>query len=160
MKRSYSLFATVLFIIAAALYFLYPTDENRIRKTIKGGASAVMAEDIDGVMEYVSYNYNDRYGNNYLLLKKRLQNIFRRLDDIDIERNIVKISVKEKLAEVELSVRVLATPSSGPSPDGFERAYLIGDAGEAADLKITLEKSSYKWLITEVDGLYGKGVVY
>jgi hypothetical protein len=72
------------------------------------------------------------------------------LNDIKIERTITKISVRENFAEAELDVRVIAS-------EGEHRGYIIGDAGQAAAIKIFFEKSSYKWLITKVEGVFEKG---
>ncbi len=151
MRKRYSLFAAVLFMCAAAVYWFYPTDENRIRKIIRKSERAIIAEDIDGLMDSISYNYTDDYGNSYLTLKRRFVTVFKRLSDIDIERNIIRISVADKRAETELEVRVIASSPSDPSKSA--REYIIGDAGRAQTIKVFLEKSPHKWLITGVGGV-------
>lgn len=135
--------------VAVVVYIFYPTDEKRVRKIISNSEEAIISEDIDRLMEFVSYNYRDDYGNSYLLLKKRMQSVFGHLDDIKIERNIVKISVKDSDAEAELSVRVSVS-------EGEDRVYIIGDAGMAQTIKVFFKKSPYKWLITEVEGMFDK----
>lgn len=153
MKKRYGIFATVVFFFVAAVYLFYPTDENRIRKTIRESEQAFTSEDADKLMELVSYNYRDALGNNYLRLKKTLQTVFRRLDEIDIERSIKGISVEGKRAEAELDVRVIASSSSRAGRSDYDRAYILGDAGEAARIKVLFEKPSYTWLIMSVEGV-------
>ncbi len=147
MRRQYIFFSALLFLCAIVVYTLYPTDEKRIRKIINKSEKAIISEDVDKLMEFISYNYRDDYGNGYLQLKKTFQTAFKHLNNIDIERNIIKISVKDTLAEAELSIRVLAS-------EGEERGYIIGDAGNAKTIKVFFEKSPYKWLITKVDGVF------
>lgn len=149
MKRRYSFFPVLLFVCAVLFYIFYPSDENRIRRIINSCGKAAASEDIDKFMESVSYNYRDDHGNNYLVLKKRLETAFKRLDNIDIEKNIRKISVSGSLAEADLLVRVLASK-------GGETGYIIGDAIEAQKIKIFFTKTSYNWLITKVEGITGK----
>ena len=139
--------------VAVVIYIFYPTDEKRVRKIISNSEEAIISEDIDKLMEFVSYNYKDDYGNSYLLLKKRMQSVFGRLDDLEIERNIIKISVKNSDAEAELSVRVSVS-------EGEDRVYIIGDAGMAQTIKVFFKKSPYKWLITEVEGMFNAEMHY
>jgi hypothetical protein len=153
MKKRYGIFATVVLFFVVAIYLFYPTDENRIRKTIRESEQAFTSEDSDKLMELVSYNYRDAFGNNYLRLKKTLQTVFRRLDEIDIERSIKGISVEGKRAEAELDVRVIANSSSRAGRSDYDRAYILGDAGEAARIKVLFEKPSYTWLIMSVEGV-------
>lgn len=147
MKRRYIFFFALLLLCTIIIYVFYPTDENRIRKIINNSEKAIISEDVDKLMGFISYNYMDDYGNGYLKLKKTFLTVFKRLNDIDIERNIIKISVKDKLAEAELLIRVLAS-------EGEERGYIIGNAVNAKTIKVFFEKSPYKWLITKVEGVF------
>ena len=153
MKSRKHLFSALLFICAVLAYVLYPTDENRIRKTLTNAGESVASEDIDGVMKFISFNYADDFGNNYLMLRKTLQSVFKRLDGIDIEKSIIKISVGDKKAESELSVRVAASASLGSQGNETDKGYIIGDAVDAAKIKVYFEKSLNKWLINRVEGL-------
>ena len=143
-RRYISLFG-LLFICAVAIYLFYPTDEKRIREVINNCEEAIVSEDIDELMKLLSYNYMDDYGNSYLQIKGKMQTVFRRLNEIEVERDIVKISIAEDHAEAELSVRVIAS-------EGEDRGYIIGNAGTADRIKVFFEKSPYKWLITKVEG--------
>ncbi len=149
MKRRYVFILTLLLLFIIIIYVFYPSDENRIRKTISSSEKAVISEDIDRFMESVSFNYQDDYGNNYLRLKKILQTSFKRLSDIGIEKNIRKISVNDPFAEVTILIRVTAS-------DGHETGYIMGDAIDAKQISVFLQKSSYKWLIVKVEGVIDK----
>ncbi|UCF87029.1 MAG: hypothetical protein JSV71_05990 [Nitrospiraceae bacterium] len=160
MKRRYSIIATTIFFFVVAVYLLFPTDENRIRKTIRKSEQAFTSEDVERIMELVSYNYSDAFGNNYLRLKKALQTVFKRLDDIDIKKTIRGITIEGKRAETELDVRVIASPSSRAGRSEYDRGYILGDAGEAVRIKVFFEKPSYTWLITGVEGIDEKQRIF
>lgn len=147
MKRWIVIFLTLSVLCLISIYVLYPTDERRIIRIINNSEDAIVEKNIDKLMEYVSYNYRDDYGSSYIQIKKILQTVLSRLNDIKIERTITKISLRENFAEAELDVRVIAS-------EGENRGYIIGDAGQAAAIKIFFEKSSYKWLIIKVEGVF------
>lgn len=149
-KRHISLPA-LLFLCVVVIYIFYPTDEKRIRRVINNSEEAIVSEDINKLMEFISYNYRDDYGNGYLQIKKTMQAAFKRLNDIEVERDIIKISVNESFAETELSVRVIASENK-------DRGYIIGDAGNPATIKVFFEKSPHKWLITKVKGVFNETV--
>lgn len=156
MKRRLVFISFAVFLLAALLYFFYPTDQNRIRTTIRKCVKAIEAEDIDLFMKNVSYTYYDTYGNSYLTLKKNLEKAFQRLDAIGVEKNIRRITVTENSAEAEIHVRVIA----GRAPRGtgeheIDREYIIGDAVNAEPLFVYFEKATYSWLITQVKGEAG-----
>ena len=146
-KNRLTFVLAALILCAAAVYIFYPTDEKRIIRVINNSEDAIVEKNIDKLMEYVSYNYRDDYGASYIQIKKILQTVLSRLNDIKIERTITKISLRENFAEAELDVRVIAS-------EGENRGYIIGDAGQAAAIKIFFEKSSYKWLIIKVEGVF------
>jgi len=147
------IFLLILFLSLILLFVLYPTDEKRIRKIINNAEKAIASENIDKLMEVISFNYKDDYGNGYLQIKKTMEMVFKRLNGIEIEKNIIKISVKEDSAEAELSVRVNAS-RHGEATEGEEKGYVIGDAGKAETIKVFFENSPHKWLITKVEGVF------
>lgn len=147
MKLRRYIFPLILLLSLILLFVLYPTDERQIKRIISNAEKAIVSEDIVQLMEFISYNYSDAYGNGYLHIKKTMQNVFTHLNNIETERNINKISVKESYAEAELSVRVTAS-------EGGSRGYIVGDAGKAETIKVFFEKSPHKWLITKVEGVF------
>ncbi len=147
--KTYILIAAAILLGIIGFKIFYVTEEDRIRNLIAKSEAAVVDKDIDGLMDSVSFNYMDKYGNSYLGLKKSLESVFRNFDIIDIERTIKNISINYTLAEVELSVRVLVS-------SGEEKGYILGDAGTPQLITIVLEKPSNKWLIIRVEGLFDK----
>jgi hypothetical protein len=133
-----SLFSVIIILV------FYPTERKRIKNVINNAERSIIEEDIDALMKNISYNYIDGYGNNYLLLKKRTQMIFRRFDDIEIEKRFKDILINGKEAEVLITTDVMAS-------EGSERGYIIGDAVNPGMVKVYLEKSPHKWKIRRVD---------
>jgi hypothetical protein len=140
-------------LCSLVIFILYPTDEKRIIKIIKSVEEAAISKDIDKFMGYISYNYSDDYHNGYIQIKEIIRTGFNRLDDMEIERNIDKISVNENLAEAELSVRVITSI-------GEERGYIIGDAVNGEKVRVFLEKSTQRWFIKKVDGVFNEKTYY
>jgi hypothetical protein len=132
--------------IAAAVYFIFPSDESRIKKLFKQGSRAIEEEDLDSVMSKVSFNYRDEYGLTYLYLKESMKSVFHQMRDIKIEYENLEISVEEKTATADMDVRVLATV-------GSDTGYILGDLPNPVHLKFTLEKERTKWLVTKTEGL-------
>jgi hypothetical protein len=52
----------VLILSPLIIYFLWPSDESRIKKLFREGAKAIELEKIDDVMSKVSFNYTDDHG--------------------------------------------------------------------------------------------------
>lgn len=140
------IFLAVLFIVLVLIYVFYPTDKKRIKNVIENSTEAITEEDMDGLMEHISFNYRDDYGGGYLVLKKRMEKGFARFDDIDITADIMRVSVEGEKAEAELKLNVIAS-------EGTDRGYVIGEAGSHEDIRIYLEKSPYEWKIIKIEGV-------
>ncbi len=163
MGRKHLLGILFLAILSAALIliFFWPSDERRIKKFFKEGASAVESEDLDGVMSKFSYNYRDDYGMTYFYVKEVLKREFEKLSDIKVEYGSLRIRIlragtltgnKETLASdratVEAEVRVLATI-------GTETGYILGDPKSPLTLRFTLDKEQMRWRLVMVEGFRG-----
>ena len=146
MKRPWFLLLVFLTIVIICILVFFPSDKKRIWKVIVASEKAIIDEELDGLMENISYNYRDEYGGTYLLIKRRMQSVFKRLDNIDTEVQLVKISVDKKQAEAEINVRVTASHGEG-------RSYIVGDPVNWQIMKIYLEKSPYAWEVIKVKGL-------
>lgn len=135
----------ILIALAAVLVAVfYPSEKKRINKVLKACRESVLHEDVGQLMEQISYNYRDDYGSSYLVLKKRAEMIFSRLSDFDITADVMNITVDSEQAEAHLKVNIIATE------DG-RRGYYIGDAVEASDIRVLLEKSPYEWKVISID---------
>ena len=136
----------LLIISPVLIYFLWPSDESRIKKLIKEGAAAVEKKEVDNVMSKVSFNYQDDRGMTYILIKKILESQFKTMSGIKIEYENLKIEVKEKLTTAEFDLLVIATI-------GNQTGYIIGDLKTPARIKLFLEKERVSWLVIKTEGL-------
>lgn len=144
-KKSIVLLLLII-LIPLILYFLWPSDESRIKKLFKEGSQAIEKEDLDAVMSKVSFNYRDEHGLTYLYMKNSMRSVFQQMDDIKIEYENLKIKVNDSNATAEMDVSVIATM-------GNETGYIVGDAAKPVHLKFTLNKERTKWLITNTEGM-------
>jgi hypothetical protein len=144
-KKSIALLM-LLIISPVIIYFIWPTDENRIRKLFKEGAKAVEARKVDDVMSKVSYNYTDLHGLSYIALKQGMEREFQAMSNIRIEYDITQLEVRDKAATAEMDVRVIASY-------GADTGYVVGDAARPAHLIFSLEKGPTGWLISSCGGL-------
>lgn len=146
MSRKTTICLVILIISPVIIYFLWPSDESRIRKLFREGAKAVEQEKIDEVLAKVSFNYTDEHGLSYLFIKEGITKLFQNMDNIKVEYEITRIEVKEKAAIAELNLRVLATR-------GNDTGYIAGDLSKPFPMKFFLEKERTTWLVTKTEGL-------
>ena len=146
MSKKSAILLFLLIISPVLIYFLWPSDESRIKKLIKEGAAAVEKEEIDNVMAKVSFNYQDNHGFTYILLKRVFEGQFKRMSGIKVEYENLKIEVKDKSASVSFDLRVIATI-------GNDTGYIIGDLKTPARIKLFLEKERTTWLVIKTEGL-------
>jgi hypothetical protein len=146
MSRKTIILLLILFILPLVIYFLWPSDETRIKKVFREGSQAIEKKDLDAVMSNVSFNYTDEYGFNYLYIKESLKRVFQQMGDLDIEYENLIITVTDKAAKAEMDVRVVATI-------GNERGYILGDLPNPLHLTFSLEKERTKWLVTKTEGM-------
>jgi hypothetical protein len=144
-KKSIALL-TLLFLAPVIVYFLWPSDEARIRKLFSEGAHAIEERKVDDVMSRVSFNYTDDNGLSYLYLRKLMEKVFGEVEDISVEYDIKKISVSDEGATAEVDVRVAAT--RGP-----DTGYILADGARPLHIRFTLDKERMKWLIIRTEGL-------
>ena len=146
MSRKSIIILLIFILVPLILYFLWPTDESRIKKLFKEGSQAIEKEDIDGVMSKVSYNYRDEYGLTYLYIKEYMKRFFHQMSDIKIEYKNLKINITDKTATADMDVRVIATI-------GSDTGYILGDLPRPVHVTFTLEKEKVRWLIVKTEGL-------
>lgn len=146
MSKKTIAFLFLLILSPIVIYFLWPTDEVRIKKLIKNSISAIEKEEPDRVMSAISFNYQDDYGLSYLLLKKLLVEQFSRLSGIEVEYENLTIRINKENADARLDIRVIASL-------GNDRGYFLGDIKEPAHIELDLEKGPMKrWLIIRASG--------
>jgi len=146
MSRKTIILLLFLFILPLVIYFLWPSDEARIKKLFREGSKAIEKKDLDAVMSKVSYNYTDEYGFNYLYIKESMKRVFQQMGDLDIEYENLTITIADKAAKADMDVRVVATI-------GNERGYILGDLPNPVHLTFSLEKERTKWMVTKTEGM-------
>ena len=146
MSKKTIAFLFIVIVIPVIIYFLWPSDESRIKKLFKEGSQAIEKEDLETVMSKVSFNYRDEHGLTYLYLKELMKTVFKQMDDIKIEYENIEIDVHDKTATTDMDVLILATK-------GDTTGYILGDLSEPAHLTFTLEKERTKWLVIKTEGL-------
>ena len=146
MSKKSIILLSLIIVLPVILYFLWPSDESRIKKLFKEGSKAIEKKDIDASMSKISYNYTDEYGLTYLLIKESMKSVFQRMNDIKIEYENLNIKVDDEKATADMDVRIIATI-------GNDTGYILGDLPKPAHLRFTLEKERTKWLVTKTEGL-------
>jgi len=146
MSRKSIIVVIILIMAPVIIYFLWPSDESRIRKLFREGAKAIEQENIDKVMAKVSFNYTDEYGLTYLYIKEVMTRVFQRMEGIKVEYEITLIDIKDARATAELDIRVIAS-------QGNDTGYALGDAASPVHMTFTLEKQRTTWLVTRTVGL-------
>lgn len=136
----------LLILAPVIIYFLWPSDESRIKKLFREGAKAIEQEKIDDVMSKVSFTYTDKQGLAYITIKEGMSRVFQQMSGIKIEYEIKTISVKGTAATADLDLRVIASY-------GADTGYVVGDAAEPAHMKFFLEKERTTWLVAKTEGL-------
>lgn len=146
MSRKSIALLTLIFVVPVIVYFLWPSDEARIRTLFREGAHAIENRNVGDVMSKVSFSYTDEHGLSYLYLKKLMERAFKEVKDIHVSYDITKLNITDGKATAEVDVRVVATR-------GDERGYILGDAGRPLHITFTLDKERTEWLITRTEGL-------
>lgn len=146
MSKKSIAFLLLLFILPIIIYFLWPSDEVRIRKLIREGAAAIEREELDAVMQKVNLAYRDDYGLNYIALKRFMSRWFETTGDIDVSYERLRIDIKDRTATAVMYVRVAATAGGG-------KGFFIGDPREPERLKLSLVKERTRWSVIKSEGV-------
>jgi hypothetical protein len=141
-------FISLAFLILSSLviYFLWPSDESRIKKLFREGAEAIEQKKTEDVMAKVSFNYRGEDGLTYLLIKEGMGRFSREMSAIKIEYEIKNITVKDASAIADLDIRVIASY-------GKDTGYAVGDAAKPAHMRFFLEKERARWLVHRTEGI-------
>lgn len=146
MSKKTVIFLVVLILSPLIIYFLWPSDEYRIRKLFREGAKAIEKEKIDDVMSRVSFNYTDDNGLSYIAIKEGMGRVFQQMSGIKVEYKIKNITIRNTSASADLDIRVIASY-------GQDTGYTVGDAAEPAHMKFYLEKERASWLVSKTEGI-------
>lgn len=138
---------SVLIVGMIIVISLLPSEKKRVRKILMKSRDAVIAEDIDALMDNVSFNYSDDHGGSYLQVKNIAEKAFSVYDDFDLLIDIMSMSVDEDRAKAGIKVSMIAS-------DGDTRGYLLGNAGGPQDVQVYFEKGPYEWKIERIESAW------
>ena len=98
------LFITLLSCLLLAACSSEPSSpEQQVRQTLSAMETAAQERSMSNFMRYIADNYSDQEGNNKDALRRSLQILFLRNQNINIFTLVRSIDVKNGLAKVEIS---------------------------------------------------------
>ena len=122
-------------------------NEPLVHLTLLAGIEAAMAEDLDESVRFISPNYHDNVGFNFILMRKLLERAYEEFDQPQIElAEPPVIQIKGSKAVAMTQVRLTATYQG-------RRNYLLGDQDESNTIFIMLERFSGSWKVSQIEGL-------
>lgn len=133
-------------VIVLVAWIFWDSGERDIRKLLAAGEVAVEAEDIQTTMSYVSRQYIDEIGLNYLAVRRVLGWAFNRFDGFDVRLHDISIAIDGDRAVASGQLQVLVL-SQG------ETAYLVAESGAPDLVTITLVKQRLTWKVMSVNGI-------
>lgn len=143
----------IVLAIAGAYYLFRPGDDpSQIKALFDEMTEASGSKDIDGTMEGFSFQYKDRYGVSYPVLKKLIGDAYKKFDRIEASYSGLDAVIGEdvngtNIASVNVDVVVKGIKSD-------DTQWLIGSEDSPDNITVTLEKSTLGgWKITEVEGV-------
>ena len=122
-------------------------DEELVRLTLLAGIEAAMAEDLDESVRFISPNYHDNVGFNFILMRKLLERAYEEFDQPQIElAEPPVIQIKGSKAVAMAPVRLTAIYQG-------RRNYLLGDQNKSNTIFIVLDRSTGSWKVSQIEGL-------
>lgn len=122
-------------------------NEPLVHLTLLAGIEAAMAEDLDESVRFISPNYHDNVGFNFILMRKLLERAYEEFDQPQIElAEPPVIQIKGSKAVAMTQVRLTATYQG-------RRNYLLGDQDNANTIFIMLDRSTNSWKVSQIEGL-------
>jgi len=126
---------------------LFPSDEERIRRTLYAGKEAIEREDLEGVMKHVSFRYRDGNGFTYLRVKAIFARIFEDFDEIKIHIRKMEVEIPKR----RLGKAILLAWGTARGSDGV--GYIVGSGQEPSKVVIFLEKGRGGWKVIRAEGV-------
>jgi hypothetical protein len=122
-------------------------DERLIRLTLEAGSAAVMAEDIEESVRFISPNYRDSLDFDFNLIRRLIERAYEEFDQPLIELAESPISqINGFQAVVQTQMKLTAIYNN-------RRNYLIGDRIDPNNITLLLDKSANGWKVSQIKGL-------
>ena len=122
-------------------------DERLIHLTLEAGSAAVMAEDIEESVRFISPNYRDNLGFDFTLIRHLIERAYEEFDQPLIELAESSVSqINGFQAVVQTQMKLTAVYNN-------RRNYLIGDRINPNNIILLLDKSANGWKVSQIKGL-------
>ncbi|UCB57036.1 MAG: hypothetical protein JSV30_00095 [Candidatus Omnitrophota bacterium] len=144
--------AIVLFIgliLFSAIKSILEGEEGRLRRLIYSAKRAIEKEDLIRSIFYVSFDYQDKYGNDRSRLFLIGKGLVAEYDNISIKITELEIDIKGENALVEIEALAYG-----------QRQGLEVIEYDKAKLKVHFKKEEGKWKIIELEFLQPEDILY
>ncbi|UCD88487.1 MAG: hypothetical protein JSW04_08400 [Desulfobacterales bacterium] len=122
-------------------------DERLVQLTLEAGSAAVMAEDLEESVRFISPNYHDSLGFDFNLIRRLIERAYEEFDQPLIELAGSQVSQIEGFqAVVQTQMKLTAIYNN-------RRNYLIGNRIEPNIIRLLMVKSANGWKVSQVKGL-------
>jgi hypothetical protein len=122
-------------------------DEQLLRLTMEAGMAAVLSEDLDESVRFISANYRDNLGFDVYFMKKLLERAYKEFDKPRLELTqppVIQVEGNRALVRAQLRLTAVYRGS---------RSYLLGDQDSTNDILLVLDKSGSGWELFRIEGL-------
>ncbi len=121
--------------------------EKLLRLTLAAGMAAVMSEDIDESVRFISANYRDNMGFDIDFMKKLLKRAYKEFDQPRLElTQPPEVQIEGNKALIRAQVRLTAVYRGS-------RSYLLGDQTDPNEIFLVLDRSGIGWKLSRIEGL-------
>lgn len=122
-------------------------DERLVHLTLEAGSAAVMAEDLEESVRFISPNYRDSLGFDFNLIRRLIERAYEEFDQPLIELAESPVSqINGFQAVVQTQMKLTAIYNN-------RRNYLIGDQIDPNNITLMLIKSANGWKVSQIKGL-------
>lgn len=122
-------------------------DERLLRLTLEAGMAAVMSEDVNESVRFISAYYRDDLGFNLHFMRKLLRRAYKEFDQpqLDlVQPPAIQIEGKRALVWAQLSVTAVYRGLRG---------FLLGDQNGPNHILLVLERTENGWQLLRTEGL-------
>ena len=122
-------------------------NERLIRLTLEAGSAAVMAEDIEESVRFISPNYRDSLGFDFNLIRRLIERAYEEFGQPLIEL------AESSVSQIDGFQAVVQTQMKLTAIYNNQRNYLIGDRINPNNIILFLDKSVNGWKVSQIKGL-------